>query len=119
MASTDRARRVAERIREELADIFLRESSDPRFRLLSITDVQVDREFAVASVFVSAVDCDAARIEEIQTGLDRARGFLRSALAARITLRVFPQLRFHWDYTPERAEHLESLIDSLKQDKRA
>jgi ribosome-binding factor A len=113
MPSPARAERLAERIRVELSDTLLRDSSDPRFRLLTVTDVRVDREFAVANVFVSAVDCNDERRAQILQGLEGARGFLRSALAARIPLRTFPQLRFHWDYTPDRAEHIERIIDSL------
>jgi ribosome-binding factor A len=36
-------------------------------------------------------------------------------LAKRIKLRTFPKLRFFWDPTPERAEHIERLIDSLSE----
>jgi ribosome-binding factor A len=116
MPSIARAERLSERIQQELADVFLRESSDPRFQLLSITGVRVDREFAVANVFVSSVGCDEEKIHSILAALDKARGFLRTALTHRITLRTFPQLRFHWDYTPDRAERLESLIDNLPKE---
>jgi ribosome-binding factor A len=114
MPSTSRALRLGERIRSELADILLRETSDPRLRLITVTEVRVDREFSTANIFVSSVDSDEPRRAEILEGLASARGFLRSALAARIPLRVFPDLRFHWDVVPDRAEHIEHLIDSLK-----
>jgi len=114
MPTVARAQRLAERLRQEIADLLLRDLSDPRFRLLSVTDVRVDREFAYADIYVSAVEADPDRREEIIEALDRARGYVRHELAARIPLRAFPQLRFHWDPTPERAERLEGLIDSLK-----
>jgi ribosome-binding factor A len=112
--SPARALRLGERIRTELAEILLRESSDPRFAMITVTEVRVDREFSVANVFVSAVGCDEDRRREILHGLEGAKGFLRSTLAARIALRTFPALRFHWDAIPDRAEHIEQLIDSLK-----
>jgi ribosome-binding factor A len=114
MPSPARALRLGERIRTELAVILLRESSDPRFQMITVTEVRVDREFSTANIFVSAVDCDEARQAEILQGLEGAKGFLRSALAARIPLRTFPALRFRWDVIPDRAEHIENLIDSLK-----
>jgi ribosome-binding factor A len=116
MPSPARALRLGERIRSDLATILLRDTSDPRLQLLTVTEVRVDREFAVANVFVSAADCDEARQTEILQGLEGAKGFLRSALAQRIPLRTFPALRFHWDVIPDRAEHIEHLIDSLKKD---
>jgi ribosome-binding factor A len=82
--------------------------------MITVTEVRVDREFALANVFITGVDCDEARQAEILQTLEGAKGFLRSALAARITLRTFPALRFRWDVIPDRAEHIEHLIDSLK-----
>jgi ribosome-binding factor A len=114
MPSVARAERLAERIRQEVADLLLRDLSDPRLQMLSVTDVRVDREFAYADVYVSLVEADAKRREEILKALEGARGHVRHELAARIPLRAFPQLRFHWDPTPERAERLEGLIDRLK-----
>ena len=58
MPSNARALRLAERIRTELADILLRESADPRFAMITVTEVRVDREFSTANIFVSSVDCD-------------------------------------------------------------
>ncbi|HET7009735.1 MAG TPA: 30S ribosome-binding factor RbfA [Anaerolineales bacterium] len=112
MTSETRARRLAERIREELADLLRREVADPRLTLVSITDVEVDREFSVATIYVSALD-DSQRMDEILTGFGRARGFLRHELAARIPVRAFPQLRFRHDPSAERGAHIEALIASL------
>jgi ribosome-binding factor A len=44
MPSNARALRLGERIRTELAVILLRESSDPRFAMITVTEVRVDRE---------------------------------------------------------------------------
>jgi ribosome-binding factor A len=112
MSGEARARRLADRIREELADLLRREVSDPRLALVSVTDVEVDREFAVATIYVSAVDA-SDRAEEILAAFDRARGFLRHELAARIPLRTFPRLRFRHDASAERGDQIEKLIASL------
>ena len=80
-----------------------------------ITDVNVDRELAYANIFVSTLE-GAEREEEVLAGLNRAKGYLRTQLAKRIQLRSFPNLRFNWDPTPENAERIEKLIDSLSKD---
>jgi len=87
--------------------------SDPRLEGIFITDVRVDRELTYADIYVSAVE-GQTRSDEILQGLEHASGFLRSELAQRIELRVFPKLRFHWDVTPEKADHIERLIASLR-----
>ncbi|GAP21216.1 ribosome-binding factor A [Leptolinea tardivitalis] len=94
----------------------IKEIADPRLDGISITDVKVDRELAYADVFVSAIE-GQIRSKEVINSLDHASGFLRKSLSDRIELRVFPRLRFHWDPTPERADHIETLLASLRQEK--
>jgi ribosome-binding factor A len=85
---------------------------DPRLTGAFITDVSVDRELAYADIYVfSSAGTDSA--DEVLAGFHHASGFLRSELARRVDLRTFPKLRFHWDPTPERAEKIEELLDSL------
>lgn len=94
--------------------MLIREISDPRLERIFITDVTVDRELAFADIYVSAVE-GTARSAEILQGLAHASGFLRRALSARVELRSFPRLRFHWDPTPENADHIERLLASLRK----
>ncbi len=114
MPSSLRLRRIADRIGRELAEMIVKEVSDPRLAGIFITDVKVDRELAFADIFVSAVE-GVGRAPEILAGLEHASGFLRRELAGRVELRVFPRLRFHWDPTPENADHIERLLASLRE----
>jgi ribosome-binding factor A len=113
MPSGIRLQRIADRIRQELSEMLIREISDPRLQQIFITDVKVDRELAFADVYVSAVE-GAQRSQEVLAGLKSASGFLRRALAGRVELRTFPRLRFHWDPTPENADHIEKILSDLK-----
>jgi ribosome-binding factor A len=115
MVSQTRAGRIARGIQEMLSEMLLFEVTDPRLQGVFITDVRVDRELAQASIFVSALE-GAERSAEILEGFQSASGFLRSQLAQRSDLRVFPRLRFVWDPTPENAERIEKLIASLHKD---
>lgn len=114
MPSGIRLQRIAGRIREELSELLIREISDPRLQQIYVTDVKVDKELAFADVYVSAVE-GVARSPEILAGLESASGYLRKILASRIELRTFPRLRFHWDPTPEHADHIEKLLAQLRQ----
>lgn len=115
MVSKLRSQRIADRIREELSEILLQQISDPRLLGVSVTDVTVDRELAVADVYVSAVE-GGERTQEILDGLSHAQGYLRRELSQRVDLRVFPRLHFRWDPTSERAERIERLIASLHEE---
>jgi len=115
LVSRLRVQRIAERIREELAEILIYEVRDPRLAGISITDVTVDRELAFADIYVSAVE-GSERAESVLAGLASAQGYLRRELAHRVDTRIFPRLRFHWDPTFEHAEQIDRLIASLHDD---
>jgi len=117
MPSKVRLQRIADRIRQDLSELLIREINDPRLHQIFITDARVDRELTYADIYVSAVE-GAARSPEILAALEGAGGFLRHELAARIELRTFPRLRFHWDPTPENADHIERLLADLRKDER-
>jgi ribosome-binding factor A len=114
MPSKIRLKRIANRIREDLSELLVTEVNDPRLAGISITDAKVDRELAFADIFVSAVEGHERR-KEVMEGLASAASFLRRTLAARIELRVFPRLRFHWDPTPEHADHIERILADLRE----
>lgn len=113
MPSKIRLQRISERIKEDLSEMLVKEVQDPRLAGISVTDVKVDRELAFAEVFVSSFE-GQERSEEVLAGLRHASAFLRTALAARVELRAFPRLRFHWDPTPERADHIERILAALR-----
>lgn len=108
--------RIADRVRQELSELLIREVNDPRLRQIFVTDVRIDRELAYADIYVSAIE-GAERSAEILAGLEAASGFFRRLLASRVELRAFPKLRFHWDPTPENADHIEKILAGLKKRK--
>jgi ribosome-binding factor A len=115
MPSKMRLDRISDRIRKDLSELIVFRVNDPRVAGVYITDVTVDRELAFADVYVSAVE-GAVRSKEILAGLEHASGFFRSQLAAQVDLRTFPRLRFHWDPTPENADHIDKLLEEIKNE---
>jgi len=114
MPSGIRLQRIADRIRQELSEMLIHEISDPRLKQIFVTDVKVDREMAYADVYVSAVE-GVSRSTDVLAGLETASGFIRRNLASRVELRAFPRLRFHWDVTPENADHIEKVLAELRK----
>jgi ribosome-binding factor A len=108
-----RLKRISDRIHQELSEMLIKDIHDPRLTAIFITEVKVDRELAFADVYVSAVE-GHERAEEVVQTLTHAGTFLRRELAHKVELRVFPRLRFHWDPTPERADHIEQLLKQMR-----
>lgn len=117
MPTDTRVRRVAERIRNDLAEVLQRSTADPRLEGVTVTDVEVDRELAFATIYVTALQGEERR-EEILKGLRHASGFLRTALAQRVPLRAFPQLRFRWDESLEQGTRIDALLKAVRDEER-
>ncbi len=98
-----RRKRIESLLQQELAAMIQRgEIKDPRVEsLTTITAVEVTKDLAHAKVWVSRFG-DRERLAAGVEALNHASGFIRSALARRIPLRTFPQLRFVLDDSMER-----------------
>lgn len=107
-----RQKRVADRLQQELSSL-LQTMNDPRLELVTVTVVNIDRELEYANVFVSTVG-DEARKRTVMQALNNAKGFIRREVARRVQLRRAPEIIFHWDPSPEKAEHIAGLLDQLR-----
>ena len=105
-----RSLRVADQIQRELADLLHHEIKDPRINQVTITAVEVSRDYAYAKVYYTTLDGQENN-RAVEKGLEHADGFLRSSLSKRINLRQIPQLVFIYDKSIERGAHLSKLID--------
>ena len=106
---SNRPRRVAELIRRELASM-IRTLDDTRTHQATITYVDVSPDLKSARVYFTLL-AGAAGAEPVLDAFKRAAGHLRRDLARRVSLRVVPELRFHFDESIERGDRLSRLID--------
>jgi ribosome-binding factor A len=103
-----RTERVAEQMQRELAELLQMEVRDPRVRLVTLTGVEVARDYSHAKVYYTTLE---GASEKVQQGLDHACSFLRNRLFHNMKLRVTPQLHFVYDESVERGARLSQLID--------
>lgn len=111
-----RSRRVEEQIQRVLAKVMHGQLRDPRVAGVVITEVRASRDLSVAWIEYSLLGTDerptAETLADVQAGLDRAAGFLRSQLARELSTRTVPDLRFSYDQAAQRGRDLEQLIDA-------
>jgi len=110
-----RPRKLGDLIQRELAELIAREMRDPRVGMLTITSVDVSPDLSHAKVFFTLLQKE--KLEDTLRGLKRSAGFLRSQLAKRIKLYTTPELRFEYDESVERGDHLSRLIDQANKTK--
>ena len=110
-----RPQKLGDLIQRELSDLIAREMRDPRVGMLTITSVDVSPDLSHAKVFFTLLQKE--KLADTLRGLKRSAGFLRSQLAKRIKLYTTPELRFEYDESVERGDHLSRLIDQANRNK--
>ena len=103
--------RVADFVRDELAEIIRVDMRDPRVSFVSVNDVKVSRDLSYAEVYVSSFNTNTDEEKaELVSALNGAAGFFRSTLAKRHSMRTTPKPRFHYDKVADEAPVLDALI---------
>jgi ribosome-binding factor A len=112
---SNRAERVGQLMRREVADILMRKLRDPRVTaMVSVTDVEVTHDLSMARIDVSILP-DGPEKDRTLEALQSAAGFVRHELAPRLGLREVPQLRFALDTSIERGARVDDLLRRLSQ----
>lgn len=110
---TVKSDKVAGLIQKEISSIIQFEMKDPKLGFVTITDVRVTNDLSIAKVYVSFLG-QQARKEAGMHVLERSKGFLRSELAKRLSMRKVPELKFLQDDSLERGNKIEKILSDLK-----
>ncbi|PZE62206.1 30S ribosome-binding factor RbfA [Curtobacterium sp. MCPF17_001] len=109
MADPQRARKMADRIKEVVARRLDKGLRDPRLGFVTITDVRVTGDLQHASIFYTVYGSDEERADSA-AALKAATGMLRTEVGKNITARLTPSLEFIADALPDTSAHLEDLL---------
>lgn len=113
MADPQRARKLADRIKEIVARRLEKGLRDPRLGFVTITDVRVTGDLQHASIFYTVYGTDEER-RDSALALKAATGMLRSEVGRNITARLTPSLEFIADAIPENAQHIAELLHEAR-----
>ncbi|QNO38572.1 30S ribosome-binding factor RbfA [Protaetiibacter sp. SSC-01] len=109
MGENPRAAKVADRIREIIAQRLERGLRDPRLGFVTITDVRVTGDLQHASVFYTVYGTEEERADSA-AALKAATGMLRTEVGRNLNLRLTPSLEFIADAIPENAAAIDALL---------
>ena len=107
---TTRQHKIARLIQKDLSDIFLRFARTLPGTLISVSEVRVSPDLAIAHVYLSIFPQSKVgdTMEAIQAHTGKFRGELGTL--ERHQLRIIPELHFHLDDTIDRMEHIDELL---------
>ncbi|NVK23336.1 MAG: 30S ribosome-binding factor RbfA [Gammaproteobacteria bacterium] len=94
-----RTDRVAQQVQQEIAMILQRDFKDPRVGWVTVSAVEVSKDLAYVTVFVTLLgqEDQQDKIEETIAILNNAGGFFRSEIGKRMRLRIVPEVKFEYD----------------------
>jgi ribosome-binding factor A len=107
-----RTERIAETLREEIAQIVGFELEDPRLTMVTVTEVRVADDLRDASVYVT-VQGDESEHQRALKALEHAAPYVRRQLGFSLNLRHTPVLHFVRDTVEEKAERVNALLEEM------
>ncbi|MEW2498282.1 30S ribosome-binding factor RbfA [Streptomyces nodosus] len=114
MADNARAKRLADLIREVVAQKLQRGIKDPRLGThITITDTRVTGDLREATVFYTVYGDEEDR-KAAAAGLESAKGILRSEVGRAAGVKFTPTLAFVADALPDNARTIEDLLDKAR-----
>lgn len=113
-SNSPRARKMADLIREVIAQRLQKGLRDPRMGYVTITDVQVTGDLQHASIFYTVLGDETER-RDTAIALTAATGMLRTEVGKSITARLTPSLEFFPDGIPENAAAIETLLREARE----
>ncbi len=110
-----RRNRINDEVARELGSILMT-IKDPRVskRLVSVTGVDVTPDLKFCKIYFSAVGAKGEDVsKETTAGLVSATGYIRRELAARLNLRITPELRFIPDDSIKYGAHINDILKTI------
>lgn len=104
-----RARKLADRIQQIVAEMLERRIKDPRLGFVTVTDARLTNDLRDATLYYTVYGSDGERADTA-AALESAKGILRSEVGRQTGLRHTPSLTFVPDHVMENARHIDDLL---------
>jgi ribosome-binding factor A len=109
-----RARKLADRIQQIVAEMLEMRIKDPRLGFVTVTDARLTNDLRDATVYYTVYGTDTERADSA-AALDSAKGVIRSEVGKRTGVRHTPSLTFVPDAIPENARQIDDLLERARE----
>lgn len=109
-----RSQRVASEMQKELAEILQREVHDRRLGFVTVNEVVLSKDLAVAKIYITVLNAEdeAAKLANVKV-LNEISPFIRHELARRMRLRHISELHFYYDHSFDTGMRVAELLHEL------
>jgi ribosome-binding factor A len=109
MVDAARARKLADRIQQIVAEMLERRIKDPRLGFVTVTDTRITNDLRDATVYYTVYGSDGERAETA-AALESAKGIIRSEVGRKTGVRHTPSITFVMDSVMENVAHIDDLL---------
>ncbi|MEQ1637442.1 MAG: 30S ribosome-binding factor RbfA [Methylococcales bacterium] len=113
-----RSARVSSQLQKELSLVFQRDLKDRRLGLLTVNDVVVTKDLAVAKVYVTVLNVDEQGKRDNVKLLNQLAPQIRHDVAKRMRLRHISELRFYYDDSFDTGMRVAQLLSEVNANAR-
>lgn len=107
-----RSDRVASQMQREIAELLRVQFVDPELGMVTLSDVEISRDLAVAKLYVSFLGAKIPENQCIKRLAERVPE-MRHQLGRRIRIRQMPELKFIFDDSIGRGLRMDALLKDL------
>lgn len=111
-----RSQRVSSEMQKELASILQREVHDRRIGFVTVNEVVLTKDLAVAKIYVTVLNADEAGKKANIVALNEISPFIRHELAKRMRLRHISELHFYYDHSFDTGMRVSELLQEVAKD---
>ncbi len=110
-----RSQRVASQMQKELASILQRDVHDSRLGFVTVNEVVLSKDLAVAKIYITVLNTDEpGKLANVKV-LNEIAPFIRHELAKRMQLRHISELHFHYDHSFDTGMRVSELLHDLEK----
>jgi ribosome-binding factor A len=110
-----RTERVADILKEEIAQIVGYELEDPRLTMVTVTEVRLSDNLRAARVYVTVAGTEEEHKAAL-VALRRAAPYVRKQLGLSLNLPRTPEIQFVRDKVEEEGERVDQLLEKIENE---
>lgn len=110
-----RIQRINSLLKEVISEVIHKDLKNHKIpTLVSITEVDTSKDLRHAKVYVSLLEDDQERKEEIMSELELAAGYIAVLASKKVVIRYFPALSFKLDESIDHYMQIDSLLKKIE-----
>lgn len=118
MAERRRTQRINSLLKEVLSDVIRNDVKHPDLSqsLLSISSVEISKDFRFAKVYISVIGDEKEKIKVLHA-LKSAAGFISTKASKMVVMHHFPSLNFRIDESVDKQVRIQEAIEKVQQER--